>query len=98
MTENYSSGNNKILDKSSTHLRHKNLCSINVKFKIFLKAKSAFSTVTKLPKTKDNLVLFSKYKISKLPSKSSANKSAADHLYGLLTSVVWLLTSVVQTY
>jgi hypothetical protein len=46
------------------HFRQKNLCFVNVKFRIFLRQIIAFS---KSPKTEDNLVLFSKYKLSKLP-------------------------------
>jgi hypothetical protein len=69
MTENYSSGNIKIREKLSMHMRHKILCSVNFQIQNFLREKSALSTITKSPNLRTKPVLSKPQNINKIPGK-----------------------------
>jgi hypothetical protein len=77
--------NNKIKDKSSTHLRHKFLCSINCQIQKFLRGKSALPTVTIYTKSEDKSVL---PKTEKSANQPQQNPGTNSQFANLLTSPV----------
>jgi hypothetical protein len=71
MTENYSNGNIKIIEKMSMYMRHKNLCSINFQIQNFPREKSALSTTHKFTKSEDRSVLSKSAKPNSVKSREN---------------------------
>jgi hypothetical protein len=84
MTENYSSGNIKIREKSSMHMRH-NFRFCKLFNSEFLSEKSALPTIHKITKSEDKI---SPFKIIKTKISNFLEK---------ITSLANLLTSPVQS-